>query len=115
FLRRTGMLHHVAPSLAALETFLPRVPSTVQRRPVPAEIAPVGAPQGRVAMLTGCIMPAFLPEVNHATARVFAANGYRVYAPPAQRCCGALQAHAGDIESARQLARHNIAVFEATG
>ena len=65
-------------------------------------------------MLTGCIMPALLPEVNHATAQVLAANGYRVYAPPAQRCCGALQAHAGEIETARQLARHNIARFEAT-
>jgi glycolate oxidase iron-sulfur subunit len=59
-------------------------------------------------------MPALLPEVNHATAQVLAANGYRVYAPPAQRCCGALQAHAGEIETARQLARYNIAVFEAT-
>jgi glycolate oxidase iron-sulfur subunit len=59
-------------------------------------------------------MPALLPEVNHATAQVLAANGYRVYAPPAQRCCGALQAHAGEIETARQLARHNIAMFEAT-
>jgi len=60
-------------------------------------------------------MPAFLPEVNHATVRVLAANGYRVYAPSAQRCCGALQAHAGELDRARQLARHNIAVFEATG
>jgi len=66
-------------------------------------------------MLTGCIMPAFLPEVNHATAQVLAANGYRVYAPSAQRCCGALQAHAGEIETACQLARHNIALFEAAG
>jgi glycolate oxidase iron-sulfur subunit len=65
-------------------------------------------------MLTGCIMPALLPEVNHATAQVLAANGYRVYVPPAQRCCGALQAHAGELETARQLARYNIKVFEAT-
>jgi len=114
-LRSTGVLRHLVPTLAAMETLLPRVPSTVARRPVPAETAPVGAERGRVAMLTGCIMPAFLPEVNHATTRVLAANGYRVYAPPAQRCCGALQAHAGEVESARQLARHNIAVFEVTG
>ena len=114
-LRASGVLHHLAPTLAMIETFLPRVPSRAERRSVPVETAPVGAQQGRVAMLTGCIMPAFLPEVNHATARVLAANGYRVYAPPGQRCCGALQAHAGEIETARQLARHNIAVFEATG
>jgi glycolate oxidase iron-sulfur subunit len=66
-------------------------------------------------MLTGCVMPELLPQVNHATVQVLAANGYRVLAPPAQRCCGALHAHAGDVHKARQLARHNIAVFEATG
>lgn len=114
-LRATGVLRYLAPALAAMETFLPRVPATTARRPVPLETAPVGVEQGCVAMLTGCIMPAFLPAVNHATARVLAANGYRVHAPSAQRCCGALQAHAGEVESARQLARHNIAVFEATG
>ena len=114
FLRASGVLRHLAPTLATMERRLPRVPARTERHPVPAETAPVGAEQGRVAMLTGCIMPALLPEVNHATAQVLAVNGYRVYAPPAQRCCGALQAHAGEIEMARQLARHNIAVFEAT-
>jgi glycolate oxidase iron-sulfur subunit len=113
-LRTSRVLRHLAPTLATMEMLLPRVPASAERRPVPVEMAPVGAEQGRVAMLTGCIMPALLPEVNHATAQVLAANGYRVYAPPAQRCCGALQAHAGEIEMARQLARHNIAVFEAT-
>jgi glycolate oxidase iron-sulfur subunit len=114
-LRASGVLRHLAPALATVEMLLPQVPVRPARRPVPRETAPEGAEQGRVAILTGCIMPAFLPEVNHATARVLAANGYRVYAPPAQRCCGALQAHAGEIETARQLARHNIAIFEATG
>jgi len=113
-LRASRVLRHLAPTLATMERRLPRVPARTERHPVPAETAPVGAEQGRVAMLTGCIMPALLPEVNHATAQVLAVNGYRVYAPPAQRCCGALQAHAGEIEMARQLARHNIAVFEAT-
>src|SRR5215475_9936379 len=114
-LRASGILRHLVPRLATLEMLLPRVPARAERHPVAVETAPVGAEQGRVAMLTGCIMPALLPEVNHATAQVLAANGYRVYAPPAQRCCGALQAHAGEIEMARQLARYNIAVFEATG
>jgi glycolate oxidase iron-sulfur subunit len=112
--RASKVLRHLGPTLATMEMLLPRVPARAERRPVPVETAPVGAEQGRVVMLTGCIMPALLPEVNHATAQVLAANGYRVYAPPAQRCCGALQAHAGEIETARQLARYNIAVFEAT-
>src|SRR5262249_50295549 len=114
-LRATGVLRHLPPTLAAMDALLPHVPTAAQRRPVPAETLPVGTEQGRVALLIGCIVPAFLPEVNHATVQVLAANGYRVYAPVAQRCCGALQAHAGELDSARQLARHNIAVFEATG
>lgn len=114
-LRTSGILHHLPPALAAMDRLLQRVPPAMERRPVPVETLPVGTEQGRVALLTGCIVPAFLPEVNHATVRVLAANGYRVYAPSAQHCCGALQAHAGEHDSACQLARHNIAVFEATG
>jgi glycolate oxidase iron-sulfur subunit len=114
-LRTTGVLRYFTPTLAAMDTLLPPIPAATQRRPVPEETAPVGVEQGRVALLTGCIVPAVLPEVNHATVQVLAANGYRVYAPAAQRCCGALLAHAGELDSARQLARYNIAVFEATG
>jgi glycolate oxidase iron-sulfur subunit len=66
-------------------------------------------------MLTGCIMPELLPQVHQATVQVLARNGYRVLAPLAQRCCGALQAHAGALEVARQLAKQNIAAFAATG
>lgn len=114
-LRRSRVLEILRPRLAAMEALLPPVPAFTERQPVPAETAPVAPEQGHVAMLTGCVMPAFLPEVNHATVQVLAANGYRVSAPPLQRCCGALQAHAGALESAQQLARQTIATFEATG
>jgi len=46
---------------------------------------------------------------------VLAAEGCSVTAPAAQGCCGALPLHAGGIEQARQLAKHNIEVFEAAG
>jgi glycolate oxidase iron-sulfur subunit len=46
---------------------------------------------------------------------VLAAEGCRVEAPRAQGCCGALPLHAGAIDQARALARHNIAIFEAAG
>jgi glycolate oxidase iron-sulfur subunit len=41
-------------------------------------------------------------EVNAATARVLAAAGYEVLAPP-QGCCGALSAHAGRPEESERL------------
>jgi glycolate oxidase iron-sulfur subunit len=55
---------------------------------------PAGATLGRVGLLTGCVQRAMFGDVNAATARALAAAGYEVVAP-AQRCCGALSAHAG--------------------
>ena len=52
---------------------------------------------------------------NRATERTLAANDYAVVPTSGQRCCGALHAHAGDADAARQLARHNVAAFEKSG
>jgi glycolate oxidase iron-sulfur subunit len=38
-----------------------------------------------------------------------------VRTPPEQVCCGALHAHAGDLEGARKLARQNITAFADAG
>jgi glycolate oxidase iron-sulfur subunit len=69
----------------------------------------------RVALLTGCIHGELFPETHAATVRVLARLGVEVVAPPAQGCCGALHAHSGDAEAARELARRNIAAFEGAG
>ena len=113
-LRRSGLLSSIAPKLATMEAFLPRRPARTARRRLAVQTQPRGQERGQVALLTGCIVPVLLPEVNHATVQVLTENGYRVVAPTQQRCCGALQAHAGDLQTARLLARHNIAIFEAT-
>jgi glycolate oxidase iron-sulfur subunit len=51
-------------------------------------------------------------DINEATIRVLAVNGCQVITPPQQQCCGALHTHAGEAERGRELARHNIDVFE---
>ena len=63
-------------------------------------------------LFTGCVGEGLFSRVNRATARVLQVNGFTVQTPPAQVCCGALHAHAGDLEGARTLARRNIAAFE---
>ena len=66
----------------------------------PARVESTRAPR-RVGLLTGCVQSVVFGEVNAASARVLAAAGYEVAAPP-QGCCGALSAHAGRAaESAR--------------
>ncbi len=68
-----------------------------------------------VALLRGCVMEGLFARVNAATERTLRVNGYDMLQAPGQRCCGALHAHAGDLETARELARTNIAAFERSG
>jgi len=68
--------------------------------------------RGSVAVLTGCVMEGLMTTTNRATERVLVENDYTLVDAPAQRCCGALHAHAGDLDAARRLARANIAAFE---
>ena len=53
-------------------------------------------------------------ETGRATVRLLEREGHVVSVPEEQTCCGALHAHAGDGERARQLARHNIDAFSGT-
>src|SRR5215213_10430464 len=72
--------------------------------------------EGSGALLfEGCVTEGLFARVNRATARVLAANGCGVSSPRGQVCCGALHAHAGDLEGARALARRNVEAFEDEG
>jgi glycolate oxidase iron-sulfur subunit len=66
-----------------------------------------------VTVLRGCVMEGLQTATNDATVRTLAVNGYRMVETTSQVCCGALHAHAGDLETARALAKANIMAFEA--
>ena len=67
----------------------------------------------KVALLfEGCETEGLFARVNRATERVLEANGCETRRPRGQVCCGALHAHAGDLEGARTLARANVAAFD---
>lgn len=66
-------------------------------------------------LFTGCVTAGLFDRVNEATRRVLKANDFEVRVPSDQVCCGALHAHAGDLEGARVLARKNIEAFSASG
>ncbi|HEU0178928.1 MAG TPA: heterodisulfide reductase-related iron-sulfur binding cluster [Blastocatellia bacterium] len=70
------------------------------------------SPSRPVSVFTGCVMEGLFKHVNDATKRVLAANDCSLNDVEAQVCCGALHAHAGDLETARELARRNIDAFE---
>jgi glycolate oxidase iron-sulfur subunit len=108
--RATGLLKLPSRRLYEVEQFLPLLPS---RSPADVQIVKPAdeAPSHRVALLAGCVTPLLYPNLHEATLRVLTRNGCEVMIPPAQTCCGAVHVHAGDLESARSLARRNIDVF----
>jgi len=114
--RRSGLVRHLPAVLQSVETLAPQLRMASLRATAPPHLAPVfGKPRMRVAMLTGCIQRAFFGDVNAATARVLSAWGCEVLAPPEQRCCGALELHAGREQAALRRARSLIAVLERSG
>lgn len=66
-------------------------------------------------LFNGCVMGSLFSGTNRAAGRVMARNDTRVDVPVNQGCCGALQVHAGLLETARDMARRNIDAFEAAG
>jgi glycolate oxidase iron-sulfur subunit len=113
--RASGVLRRLPPPLADAEALLPPLPPAAGRGPLPAVVPPCGARRARVGFLHGCVQDAVFRHHNEATLRCLARQGVEVLVPRAQRCCGALHAHAGEPEAARTLARANIAAFEAVG
>lgn len=67
-----------------------------------------------VCLFAGCVMREAFGDTQRATVRVLERDGRRVSAPIEQVCCGALHAHTGDGEQARELARLNIDAFAGT-
>src|SRR5438874_13188503 len=57
-------------------------------------------------------MSVLFDETNAASVRLLNDAGYDVLTPPTQVCCGALFAHSGQLEMARDCARRNIEAFE---
>jgi glycolate oxidase iron-sulfur subunit len=110
WLRRNRLLDRFAPRLATMDALLP---PPVAAEPVPERTPAAGRRRGTVGLLLGCVQREFFPHVNAATARVLAAEGFEVVAPPHQGCCGALSVHNGRAEEARRFARRLVDAFTA--
>lgn len=100
------------PRLRALQSLLPDVTVRAAAARVPETTPAQGTRRGRVGMLLGCVQRVFFDDVNQATARVLAAEGFEVFAPSRVRCCGALMLHSGAEAGALDLAKKMILAFE---
>jgi len=112
---RLGLARLLPRRLRNLEAMMPPVSLRQLTDRLPEQVAATGTRRARVAVLPGCVQRVYFPEVNQATLRVLAAEGYEVVVPPELGCCGALSVHAGRDDEARGFARAAIEELEATG
>lgn len=103
-----GRLRFALALLLASRSALSKVRPRHDTRPSPRTLE-------RVAILRGCVMEGLFRKTNRATERVLVRNGCELLKAEGQMCCGALHAHAGQLETAKLLARKNIDAFLESG
>ncbi|PFP29209.1 glycolate oxidase [Bacillus sp. AFS073361] len=112
--KKTKLLHKISEPMGQFESVLPEIESPVKRAKLGTIIPAKGVTKARVAFFTGCISDALLNRTNRLTIELLTLVGCEVIIPKSQNCCGALHAHQGMTENARELAKQNIAAFEET-
>jgi glycolate oxidase iron-sulfur subunit len=108
--RATGILKLLG--LADRERLLPPIDDSFYFSQLGRTFPASGTRRARVAFFAGCVAQVTFTHLNEATIRVLTANGCEVVVPAAQLCCGALAAHAGVRDAARDLARKNLTAFQ---
>lgn len=111
-LLRTGLARAISSQFEFALTLLLSSSPADGRRPVGPRSGK-SANSSQVLLFNSCVNEGLFQRVNDATARVLEVNGCAVGMPANQVCCGALHAHAGDLDNARRLARQNIDAFGA--
>jgi glycolate oxidase iron-sulfur subunit len=104
---RLGEMEAMLPDQRKLRAFKTSPPAPLLK----GERSKESAEKKNVALFTGCIMRAGFANIHEATIRVLERNGYDVRVPDGQVCCSALHVHAGERDTARELAKKNIDLF----
>jgi len=110
FLRETKLLRAFSPAMAAAEDLMPEI-GIEDGVHLDSVYRADGKKEGTVAFFAGCVMNSMLGSINRSSIRLLNAAGYDVIVPGRQICCGALANHAGLRDTAKDMARANIAAF----
>jgi glycolate oxidase iron-sulfur subunit len=112
FASKTGLIKILPREMAEMQKSVEKIASPSERKKrnlvMPAENKKLLT----VGLFTGCIMDVMFYETNQATARLLTKAGCEVIFVENQACCGALHAHSGEMNGAKELAKRNIEAFE---
>ncbi|MGE7609961.1 (Fe-S)-binding protein [Peribacillus frigoritolerans] len=110
--RSSGIMKKLPYNLGAFEAIMPEPVSPVERGRALTEVKVKLNPKYKVAFFTGCIMDAMFHHINQLSIKLLSEAGCDVVVVSKQTCCGALHAHSGEMDEARNLAKQNILAFE---
>jgi glycolate oxidase iron-sulfur subunit len=111
--RKFNLPSKVLGDLGTFEASLPKLPSSKYKiKKGTFYEAKTDKPLLNVALFMGCINDAILYKINYYSLELLRLAGCNVYIPEEQNCCGALHAHQGYMDTARELAVDNIKAFE---
>ncbi|WP_054026684.1 (Fe-S)-binding protein [Bacillus sp. FJAT-28004] len=108
----TGVMKLFPKQLSEMEAILPSASSKGVVERLGTYYPAKGEAIAKVAMFRGCIMDVMFADTNVNTVELLSAAGFDVYIPESQVCCGALHAHSGEMNDARELAAVNIDIFK---
>jgi len=111
--RRLKLPYLLGKSVAQLEPMTPKMsPVFSDQAILEWEHPPVGIKiRGKVGLLSGCVQSIAFANVNRDTVDVLLHNGWSVFTPRAQACCGSIHAHNGAPELARKTGRNLMDQF----
>ncbi len=110
-MKKTGLLRVFSKRLDQIQFLAPKISLLSSKTRLEREYKALENPRYRVGFLTGCIMDLAFADVNVDTVELLVHHGCEVVFPPSQVCCGSLQAHNGEMDAARSLARQNVEAF----
>jgi glycolate oxidase iron-sulfur subunit len=111
FLHSSGILKIFSSRLNEIDELSPPVSPKFSDDIIPEYSLPEGEIKYKTAFLSGCLMNVMFADINKDTVDVLTKCGCSVFTPKEQICCGSLNAHNGQMESAKKLARHTIDTF----
>ncbi len=111
--RSLGLTRILPGDLPKAEKILSAVPSQSARKLLPEINRAKGEKKYTIGYFLGCGTDLFNPQVARATVDVLTHNGCEVIIPSDMKCCGLPHIANGKMNTARQLAAHNVKIFNS--
>ncbi len=108
-IEKTGLIKLLPMPLQRMQRMLPRLQRDQPK--LPRTLPAKGTQKSRVGLFLGCVADVMFRHVHWACARVLQEAGCEVVVPTDQQCCGAMEYHTGQTESATHRALANVDAF----